>query len=342
MLTEQTTLVELEQVMKEIARLKAEVAELPRRVAVIEAKLAGAKQKVETATAAIKKQEGERKKQESEIQDWQQKIIKFREQSSSVKTNEQYKALMHEIEFAEQQIGGCEEKILVSMEAVDELKKQLAAAQAELKADAEEVEAEKAHARSVTAEDEKALAEAEAKRQALHSGVREETIALFERIFAKRGGAMAEVVNQRCTACQVLLRPQRHQDLLSGHSLVTCDACNRILYVDPAKAAAEAKAAPKAEKGWFFVPDGSGSGRFYAFANSKSGCTVRIFDAASGATIERNTLKKTTFQEAYPQVLSEGTAVSAPQHMAEESADALSAELLEELQLQAQIAPSAR
>ena len=342
MVAEVTALIELEKVLREIARLRAEIAELPRRVAAIEAKLAGAKQKVEAATASIKKQESERKKSESEIQDWQQKIVKFREQSSAVKTNEQYKALMHEIEFAQQQIGGCEEKILISMEATDELKKSLAAAQAELKADEKEVDEEKEHARSVTAEDEKALASAETQQKSLRTGIREATLSQFERIFAKRGSAMAEAVGQRCTACQVLLRPQRYQDLLAGNELVTCDACNRILYVDPAKMAAEAKSAPKAEKGWFFVPDGNGSGRFIAFINSKSGTAVRIYDATTGALIERNALKKATFQESFPQIVKDGMAVSAPSHMVDESADTLSLELLEELQLQAQIAPTAQ
>src|SRR5207244_7161176 len=97
-------------------RMNDEVDGLPKRVAEIESKLAKAKSQVEAATAAIKKQEADKRKHESDIQDWQQKIVKFREQSNSVKTNEQYKALMHEIEFAEKQIGGSEEQILIGME----------------------------------------------------------------------------------------------------------------------------------------------------------------------------------------------------------------------------------
>ena len=112
-------LIDLDHVTQEIARLTDEIAQLPKLVAAIESKLAKARAQVESATAAIKNQEGDKRKHESDIQDWQQKISKFRDQSLSVKTNEQYKALMHEIEFAQKMISECEEKILLGMEGTD-------------------------------------------------------------------------------------------------------------------------------------------------------------------------------------------------------------------------------
>ena len=112
-------LIELDRIAQEIARLTDEIAQLPKVVAAIEAKLARAKSQVEAATKALKDQESQKRKFESDIQDWQQKISKFRDQSLTVKTNEQYKALMHEIEFAQKQISDCEEKILVGMEGAD-------------------------------------------------------------------------------------------------------------------------------------------------------------------------------------------------------------------------------
>ena len=93
----------------------------------IEGKLAGAKQKVAAAEEAIKKNEHDRRARESDIKDWNSKIIKLREQSSSVKTNEQYKALLEEIAYAEKEISNCEEKIIIGMEDADGLKKALTA-----------------------------------------------------------------------------------------------------------------------------------------------------------------------------------------------------------------------
>jgi len=74
-------LIELEKIDREIARLSEEVATLPRRVAAIEEKLAGDKAAVEKAKAAIKANEVGRRKLETDIQGFQQKIVKYREQS---------------------------------------------------------------------------------------------------------------------------------------------------------------------------------------------------------------------------------------------------------------------
>src|SRR6516225_7831628 len=128
-------LIELEKVDREIARLNDEVATLPKRVAAIESKLADDKAAVERAKAAVKANEAARRKLEADIQGFQQKIVKYREQSSSVKTNDEYRALMHEVQFAEQEIGRCEDKILEFMIALEAEEKSLKAAETDLKAE---------------------------------------------------------------------------------------------------------------------------------------------------------------------------------------------------------------
>jgi uncharacterized protein len=229
-----TKLIELEKVDREITRLSDEIGALPKRVAVIEAKLADDKAKVENARAAIKNNEAGRRKLEADIQGFQQKIIKYREQSSSVKTNEEYRALMHEVEFAEKQISGCEDKILELMISLEAEEKALKAAEADLKAEAVEVEKEKAEARTRTAEDEKQLKELTGKRTELRAGVGESALAHYDRVMRQRKSAIAEAREQKCQACFVMLRPQTWQELKTNEQIITCSSCGRILYYDPA------------------------------------------------------------------------------------------------------------
>ena len=122
-------LIELEKVDSEIARLRDEVATLPKRVAAIEGKLADDKAKVEKVKLAIKSNEAARRKLEGEIQGAQQKITKYRDQSSSVKTNDEYRALMHEVQFAEKEITSSEDKILELMIALEAEEKALRTAE---------------------------------------------------------------------------------------------------------------------------------------------------------------------------------------------------------------------
>src|ERR1051325_9891585 len=118
-------LIELEKIDREALRLTDEVAALPKRVAAIEAKLAEHKAAVEKAKTGIKANESGRRQLEADIKSFQEKIIKYRSQSSNVKTNDEYRALMHEVEFAEKQISGCEDKILELMIALENEEKSL-------------------------------------------------------------------------------------------------------------------------------------------------------------------------------------------------------------------------
>jgi len=227
-------LIALEKVDREITRLSDEVAGLPRKVAAIEAHLADDKAAVEKAKAAIKNNEAARRKHEADIQTFQQKIIKYREQSSSVKTNDEYRALMKEVEFAEQQISGCEDKILELMISLEAEEKSLKAAEVDLKTEAAEVEKEKAEARTRTAEDEKLLAGLNQQREGLRKEVSYSSLAHYDRVMRQRKSAIAEARDSKCLACFVMLRPQTWQELKTNEQMITCSSCGRILYYDPA------------------------------------------------------------------------------------------------------------
>src|SRR5579859_1567927 len=217
MLPDIENLLKLQDADKEIRRLQDEVAELPKRVAAIEQKLAGTKAQMDKAQAAIKADEAARRKYDTAISDLRGKISKYRDQSLDVKTNDQYKALLHEIQFAEKEIAANEDKILELMVNADTRDKEVKAAQAELKAEAAEIEVEKEQARQRTAEDEKLLSEWRGKRDHLRSGIREDLLRHYERVSKFRGSGISEARNQNCMACQVILRPQPYNKVRSGN-----------------------------------------------------------------------------------------------------------------------------
>jgi predicted nucleic acid-binding Zn-ribbon protein len=227
-------LIDLQQVDSRIAALKAEIAALPAEVRAIEAKLAGTKARVETIQAAMKADENARRKHESDIQDQQQKIRKYRDQSLAVKTNQEYKALLSEIEQAEAAIRKLEDKILEIMVAADTRKEELKQAEAALKADTVANEKEKEHARQQTAEDENALAELDLRRKELRVQIDDDTLRHYDRVFKLRHSALSAVhEDQMCSVCRVMLRPQVFQDVMRGEETLTCDSCQRIMYYVP-------------------------------------------------------------------------------------------------------------
>jgi predicted nucleic acid-binding Zn-ribbon protein len=243
-------LIEIQAIDSRIAALRSEIAALPKHVAVIEAKLAGSKAKVDSAHAAAKADETAKRKHESDIQDQQQKISKYRDQSLNVKTNQEYKALMDEIKFAEQKIAASEDKILELMLAADDRKATLKTAEAELKADTAENDKEKEEARQRTAADEKELAELNTKRDQLRTGVSEESLRHYDRLLKTRGNGLSAVhEDEMCSACRVILRPQVFQEVMTNEQVLTCDTCKRILYyVPPPPKPEDAKATKAVEE----------------------------------------------------------------------------------------------
>ena len=139
----------------------------------METKLAAEKAAVEQAEKTLKDEEALKRRLESDLKDLQQKIAKLRDQMSNVKTNEEYRAFQHEIEFAEGEIRKIEDSELEGMERAERLEQQRKAAESELKDSAKAVEIEKEDARAASAEQQKHLEELtkrRAKERALVSG----------------------------------------------------------------------------------------------------------------------------------------------------------------------------
>jgi len=318
MLPDIEKLLELQIADKEIRRLRDEVAALPKRVAVIEQKLAGTKAHLEKVRTAAKADEANRKKFEANIKDLQGKISKYRDQSLDVKTNDQYKALLHEIQFAEQEIRLNEDRILEVMVNVDAREKDVKAAEAELKAETAEIETEKEDARKVTAEDQTKLAEWNAKRDALRHEISEDTLRQYERVAKFRGSGLAEVREQKCMGCQVMLRPQTYNEVKNGEKIMVCESCQRIVYYNPANevkpeqevvtVTGRKRARPKADapQAWFYRPDYAEEGEvLLVFTNNGGNSTRRIYEMHTGRQFGDVLMREGNYRQAFPEDLTE-------------------------------------
>ena len=318
MLPDIEKLLELQVADKEIRKLQEEIATLPKRVAAIEEKLAGTRARLEKARAAAKADDANRKKFESAIQDLQGKISKYRDQSLDVKTNDQYKALMHEIQFAEQEIRINEDRILEVMVNAESRDKDVKAAEAELKAETAEIEKEKEEARTIAAADQAKLGEWTGKRDGLRQGVSADLLRHYERVMKFRGTGLAEVRDQKCMGCQVMLRPQTYNDVRNGEQIVFCDSCQRVLYFDRAKEVqpevvvepfhSRKRHRPKADapQAWFYRPDYGSEGEvLIVFTNGGGMSTRRIYEMHSGRQIGDILSREGNYRLAFPEDLTD-------------------------------------
>ena len=226
--------IRLQDIDSRLAELAREIASLPVHIAEIEKKMHAHERRLEADRAALAANQKERKKCEGDIQMQEQKISKLKDQMLQAKTNEQYRAFQNEIDFCQKEIRKFEDRILELMGESEPLEKNVKAAEVSLKAERAQVESEKTSARDRTAADQKASAELQGERAAIVQNMSPSAYQRYEKVRkARKGIAVAEAVEGRCSVCHMSLRPQFAQELKRGDQIMSCESCTRILFYNP-------------------------------------------------------------------------------------------------------------
>ena len=227
--------IELQQVDLKITELSAQIDDLPVQIQTLESQLNEFIHAHEERKQRLSQNQKERRDLEGEIQIVQARIAKHKDQLYQVKTNEQYRAMLKEIEGEEANIRKIEDRLLDEMLEAEELEKKIREAAARLENEKTRVANEVTDLRALRQTDVDERDRLLVRRRELESAVGESVRNIYERVRTmRRGVALAEVRDGSCTGCHVLLRPQIYNEVRANESLLTCETCSRILYyVEP-------------------------------------------------------------------------------------------------------------
>src|SRR5579863_2703245 len=227
------SLMELQAVDFQLIKIREQLAQYPKHLAEVEARVTASKREVAVAKETLLTGQKERKTYEMDVEQWKERAKKYRGQSGEVKSNEAYKALLHEIQNAEDEVAKAEDRLLERMVSGEEYDRQVKAAEAAVK----EIEAAANKERhAIQAEynaTQKELTAAEAVRAAAMAAVPEDLVDHYERIAKRHGGiALAEIRGEGCGQCGVHIRPHVIQQLQrdGNDGFFHCETCTRILY----------------------------------------------------------------------------------------------------------------
>lgn len=219
-------------------RLREELADAPKRVAAAEAALKKAQTAVAAAETSLKKEEVLRRSQENDVKDRRGKIGRLQKQMETATSAAQISALEHEITFAECSITKLEDEEIASMERTEEQEAALTAGKAVVEKASAVLVAERQRAAEVLEKDTAAVKVVEAKRAELRAAIAagaESLLATYDRVAKAKGTGVSEGVDHKCSACQMMVRPQRWNDLTErdNQQVFTCETCGRLLWWDP-------------------------------------------------------------------------------------------------------------
>jgi predicted nucleic acid-binding Zn-ribbon protein len=224
---------DLQRIDQLIASLQTDLAGLPKRMNEADAQLNGSRTAVANAKAIHSHALTERKKFELDVEQWKERAKKYRAQSASVKTNEAYKALQHEIANADAEASQAEDRVLTQMMAIEEAEGRSRHFEADLKEAEREIATEKKQIQVQYGDEKKKLATALAEREQLAHKIPENLVELYDRVARRHPGTvMAEVRDHQCKGCGMRVLPHIIQLLKNDvdEEVFRCETCGRILY----------------------------------------------------------------------------------------------------------------
>tara|TARA_B100001765_G_C19450253_1_gene314282 strand:- start:186 stop:917 length:732 start_codon:yes stop_codon:yes gene_type:complete len=231
MLAELERLIRLQKLDNSVATARLSIEQYPSRSAALDARINEQTSILENVEQRITEQKDERQELEKSVAQIQTRLTRFKEQSMDVKTNKELWAIQSEISTAENEIQNLEEQILERMLQSDELADELVTAKNAVTLEQTEVSKEREQLEKEHSQLQAQVDQHATDRLALVAEIPSPAMALFETLSRGRKGiAVGEARDGRCSECLVRLRPQLYNEVRRNSSLLQCESCQRILY----------------------------------------------------------------------------------------------------------------
>jgi len=215
---------------RKIARLQREVKDIPLRKKEIETQLDGARASLEAARENRKQITADLKQLEVEAASHEEKITRYKNQQMEAKTNEQYRALLHEVAAEKEAVSGLEDKEIELMEASEAAQQKISECESLVEEEVSGIQEEQEMLDERLGEIEEDLQRLTEKREQLSAHIDPSLIKRYERLFANKGDfAVVPVNGSNCGGCHMQITPQLVNDARNPAKLVACSYCGRML-----------------------------------------------------------------------------------------------------------------
>jgi hypothetical protein len=223
-------LIALQKLDVTIATMDSKARAIPRAIEALEGRLSKAREAFDAAKSRSDHLLKERRAKERELEEAAENAKKKQARLFEIKTNEEYSAVLKEIEVLRTKSSQLETDILERMEAADVLSKTVAEAEKVFKAAQADLQKERQEKETQLAALQKELAGLQTARTAQASRLDPDLLRLYMRLLKSRELAVVVVSDGSCAGCGMALTPQTYSEVKRNDRMFTCPSCNRILY----------------------------------------------------------------------------------------------------------------
>jgi len=226
------SLVSLQELDSEIYSLKNEKSCKPVEIKAIESAFEAKKESLAVLEKKSLDLQKRRKEKELELATNAEAVKKLQVQLYSLKTNKEFQTMQQQIADAQADGSIIEEAILISFEESDKLKLQIDQEKSKLSNEEKIFQQQKSTIEMRLKEIDDHLSQLEAQRKQIMPGVDAKMLSVYERILNSRDGlAIVSVIDNSCGGCHMLVPPQVINLIKMYERIITCEVCNRILYI---------------------------------------------------------------------------------------------------------------
>ena len=235
-------LLELQKIDSRIDDLKKRKTTIPEEISTLRKEIDDLKKEKEKFLEKIKEEILAQKRLEHEIESLGDEIEEYRRKSREVKTNEEYRAMLQQIEFSEKKKEELEEALYKKMEEVEQLQQEKDVKTQEFDNLIKEKESLINSLQKELNSLDDFIQEVEEIRKREIAHIPQKELLLYERIRKKRGRVVVNVKAVRdidnnitgyvCGGCHAELPTQFVNELKLAKTLKRCANCGRLIYWD--------------------------------------------------------------------------------------------------------------
>jgi uncharacterized protein len=231
LLTELSRLIDVQEIDKVIQEVTQGLARLPEELEAGEAALEELKAAHAARLQELETLKAQKRDTELEMAEMEEGIKNSRQRLMEIKSNIEYKAMLKEIAFKEDQRDQRETRTLQFMDLMETQNRLMAELAEQIKEQEAILVQQRQEVAVQVAKLQKELAELEERRKKVRKAVPAPLMKRYEFIRQRRNSSAICAVHEGvCLGCHMNILPQQFIDLQKGLEILQCPHCQRILY----------------------------------------------------------------------------------------------------------------